>query len=165
MKRLFETIGLVALLVCSTVGCRTADPWPRLIGEWRGRGSFFGAEASADLSWESVLGGRFQRQTHRITMHVSGAERVYESTAYYASSSGDRTTGTWFDNLGSAFTFDAELRDDAIATRWVSAASGVAGRTVYLASGTGLIVLDSVATDVGWREIGRMSYARTSKSP
>ena len=140
---------------------RSADPWARVAGEWRGEGTFLGGAATATLRWEPVLSGQFHRVTQRIAVRRGESEMVFEGHGYYVAATADGTSGTWFDIEGHTYALDVRLLDDAIDSRWGPAGASPVGHTVYRVSGAGLVVVDSMRTaDGGWREFGRINYGQ-----
>jgi dienelactone hydrolase len=128
----------------------------RLVGSWKGSGSWQGQQVSATLVLEPVLGSSFTRLAYRVSGDVG-----FEGTAYYRRGKDGKPEASWFDSDGSAFTISGSESADALTAEWGPEGKNL-GRTTYRLLDVGrLEVVDEIkARDGNYREFGRMAYTR-----
>ena len=145
-------VGFLAagLAPAAPVAGPDAEIFSRLQGAWTGSGTFSGAPATVDLTWDSVLGGRFQRLTVGIEFTPVGAPtRKFGGHGYYDASRGDRVSGHWFDTAGNSYPLTGLIGAGVLEVQW-GPAEPFRGRSTYRLGADGtLSVTDAMRKEDG----------------
>ena len=160
---------LALLLWVVAVPAAFADSEPaesffaRLAGRWQGAGEVRGMASVQQMTWESVLDGRFMRLNfeNRMTGDDGKAWR-FSAQAFYRIQDDGAITGTWFDSRGVSFPVSGDIGEDGTLTILWGTDDSERGRTRYRLTASGLDVTDEVMTKEGsWRTFGRSQLAHT----
>ena len=105
-----------------------------VIGEWEGKGSLFGMEASFKMKWTNELEGKFVRLTFQNKFtDQNGIERIMDAHAYYDPS---LSNGTWFDTHGMMLPLQLNIEENVLIVLWGNAETRQ-GKTIYTIDSTG----------------------------
>lgn len=139
------------------------DIFDLLDGTWTGRGTLFGRPAEFRMRWTLVLDGRFARLEFENAFPAEDSgppSRLIAAIAFYPLEGSAPRSGWWFDSRGQTVSLAITPRDSALHVEWEGADER--GRTVYRVGRDGVVVVDSVFAESGFREFGRATYARSA---
>ncbi len=127
------------------------------IGEWHGRGSLMGKEATFEMKWEHVLDGQFLRLTFQNNIN---GQFSFKGHAYYRTVSDSTMKGSWFDNRGYIFPLNAKFTENTITSNW-GTPEIEQGRTEYkIGSDSSFQVTDFVLKKGTYVKFGEAVYQK-----
>lgn len=168
--RPFTIIALLVLTCSGTVRAQlpvtatTNDRFlSRIVGDWRGEGTFSKASSQGWGKWEAVLEENFVRFSVKFEIKTdAGSTRTFAGHAYYSTITHGEILGHWFDSEGHQYPIKSFVSGDTMTTFWGIPGS-VEGRSTYRLTDAdkGLELVDSFKRKDGtWQELNRFTFRR-----
>jgi hypothetical protein len=156
MKSAFTTL----FIFIATFGLTqsSTDFQNTIIGNWNGKGTLFGTQASFSMEWGQVLNKKFIKLVFENKFEdQSGVERVMNAHAYYDLTS---MKGQWFDSRGMILPLRLEINDNMMTVFWGSD-NTEQGKTVYsILDGEKMNVQDYVLRNENYQAFGEAQYEK-----
>ncbi|HYM81818.1 MAG TPA: hypothetical protein VEY91_10490 [Candidatus Limnocylindria bacterium] len=156
-------IGLSCIVALASGDIEAIAPLEVLSGGWMGEGQSLGREARIEMTWESVLGGKFMKIAYRSEIRSrAGTTRVFEGHGYYWRAEGwGEHRGAWFDSEGERHPIEATFDGRVLLSTWGTESTKL-GRTAYrLIDPATIVLVDSIRTANGtWKEFTRATLTQ-----